>query len=349
MKISIVIPCYKAEKFISDIIHDVLAQTFVDYELIIVSNGIGRYAQENIVKRIIEQFPDKIIRLISTDEGGVSKARNKGIEQAQGDFITFLDADDRIEPNYLSILFNGVKESDIVIGGYTQYFEKEDRLQDWSIDTDMYSQLQKDWLFQLGWNVFAPPYAKLYSKKILMDTNVRFDEDLSYMEDGIFNLRLFLKNPRNIHFVRQTGYRYICRDNMSAISIYHPNLKKAWEVRSQLILEFHKTLFPEKSREKLKNGYVYLTAYESLQNIFKQGNPYSFKEKRREVKKLLFEDETTKTVLLNNSPNDRLNYIIFNKLYSTRSPLILTSAYCCMHFFRQRFSFLYYKVKPLFN
>lgn len=345
MKVSIIIPCYKAEKYISDIINDVLSQTFTDYELIFVSNGEGREAQETVIHSFVDSFPNRNIQLLSTEVGGVSKARNLGIDSAQGDYIAFLDADDRIGVDYLKFLTDAVSSipADIVVGGYIQYYIKENKTQEWNIEYT--SCVPVDCFFKLGWNIMAPPYAKLYKSSFLLESNVRFLDEITYMEDGIFNLQLIHSGIRNIQFVKQTGYQYICRDTDSAVSKFHYNFRKSWEIRTQLLLELYKQHQPKELVEEIKTGYTYVIAYESLQNIFKPGNPFSFKEKVKEVKNLLWDDETIRMVLLNAPNNDNSLYRLFNKIYSINSPFFLTSVYFIMHFLRHKFDFLYYKVR----
>jgi len=94
--ISVVIPLYNKEKRIAETIDSVLNQTFSDFELIIVNDG-STDTSENVVKEIT----DPRITLISIVNSGVSKARNKGIEQARFDWVAFLDADDWWAPTFL--------------------------------------------------------------------------------------------------------------------------------------------------------------------------------------------------------------------------------------------------------
>ena len=99
--ISIIIPLYNKELTIKDAIKSILSQSFTDFELIIVDDG-STDKGPNIVK----SFQDDRIRLISQENQGVSKARNKGIEEAIGDWLLFLDADDKLGKDCLSILWN---------------------------------------------------------------------------------------------------------------------------------------------------------------------------------------------------------------------------------------------------
>lgn len=97
MLISVIIPLYNKEKSIASTLQTVLNQTFSDYEIVIVNDG----STDNSVAEV-EKVQDSRIRLIHQQNAGVSAARNRGIEEAKGDLIAFLDADDEWMPEYLA-------------------------------------------------------------------------------------------------------------------------------------------------------------------------------------------------------------------------------------------------------
>lgn len=96
-KISVVIPLYNKEKSIASTLQTVLNQTFTDYEIVIVNDG----STDNSIAEV-EKIQDNRIRLIHQQNAGVSAARNRGIEEAKGELIAFLDADDEWKPEYLA-------------------------------------------------------------------------------------------------------------------------------------------------------------------------------------------------------------------------------------------------------
>ena len=95
--ISIVIPLYNKEKQIANTLQSVFKQTFQDFEIVVVDDG----STDNSVEEV-EKFDDSRIRLIYQTNAGVSAARNRGIEEARGELIAFLDADDEWKPEYLA-------------------------------------------------------------------------------------------------------------------------------------------------------------------------------------------------------------------------------------------------------
>lgn len=99
-KISVVIPLYNKDFIISETLNSVLAQTFTDFEVIIVNDG----STDNSLE-VVSQYTDDRIRLYNQENSGVSKTRNVGIEYAKGELIAFLDADDYWYPNHLEELY----------------------------------------------------------------------------------------------------------------------------------------------------------------------------------------------------------------------------------------------------
>jgi len=101
---SVVIPVYNKELYIKQCIDSVLCQTYESFEVIVVDDG----SKDNSV-RVVEEINDSRIRIIKKENGGVSSARNKGIEISKGTFIAFLDADDWYEADYLSTMVDLIK------------------------------------------------------------------------------------------------------------------------------------------------------------------------------------------------------------------------------------------------
>lgn len=101
MKISVVIPLYNKEKQIAHTLQSVFKQTFQDFEVVVVDDG----STDSSVAEV-EKFSDSRIRLIHQKNAGVAAARNRGIEEAKGDLIAFLDADDEWKPEYLATQYH---------------------------------------------------------------------------------------------------------------------------------------------------------------------------------------------------------------------------------------------------
>lgn len=107
--ISVIVPIYKVERFLPRCVDSILNQTFSDFELILVDDGSPDRCGE-----ICDQYAqiESRIRVIHKENGGLSDARNAGLAVAQGDFISFVDSDDWLAPQYLEKLLNGLHEAD---------------------------------------------------------------------------------------------------------------------------------------------------------------------------------------------------------------------------------------------
>ena len=114
--ITIVVPVYKVEKYLNRCVDSILNQTYTDFELLLIDDG----SPDNCGKLCDEYFEkDSRIFVIHQKNGGLSAARNTGInrfyEQNRSDYITFVDSDDWLHPNYLKILMDGITENHVKI------------------------------------------------------------------------------------------------------------------------------------------------------------------------------------------------------------------------------------------
>ena len=110
--VSIIVPVYNAEKFLRRCIDSILAQTYTDFELLLIDDG-SKDSSGSICDKYAAK--DERIRVFHKENGGVSSARNLGLDHAQGEWVTFVDADDYIEENFLKS-FEGNLDADLVVG-----------------------------------------------------------------------------------------------------------------------------------------------------------------------------------------------------------------------------------------
>ena len=108
--ISIIVPVYNVEKYLNRCIDSILKQIYIDFEIILVNDG-STDSSGIICEYYHEQYP-QIITVIHQNNQGLSQARNTGLEQAKGEYITFIDSDDFISPNYLYVLLKNMKMYD---------------------------------------------------------------------------------------------------------------------------------------------------------------------------------------------------------------------------------------------
>lgn len=218
MKVSIILPVYNKAQYIELILDDIVGQTFIDFECIVIDDG-----STDISGKICDTFAakDNRFRVFHIPNGGVSHARNLGLEKASGQYITFVDADDHIEPDYLQQLYSDIENSkaDMVIAGL-QKFWKDERLPA-AVEVPYHGMRQMTQLLpefavvQQHTGIYGYSCAKLIRRELT--AGIRFSEWLRLAEDFEFYLRVYPK-VKTIFFDDRCKYHYLQEaDNSSAI------------------------------------------------------------------------------------------------------------------------------------
>ena len=208
MKLSIIIPVYKVEKYLSECLDSIIRQTFVDWEAILVDDG-----SPDSCGIICDEYAkrDSRFRVIHKRNGGVSSARNAGIANAKGEWVTFVDSDDFLDTSFLQDLFSPIEKGedvDFIHGGCSDWIDGNsgvNQFYDYRVGSDM------SFLFD---KMRGLPFSKLFRLEILNNTSngvVRFDERMTIAEDLAFTYDYILKIGKYA-FVPTVGY-YYRRDN----------------------------------------------------------------------------------------------------------------------------------------
>ena len=119
-KLSIVVPCYKVEKYLPKCLASLMGQTLDDYEVICINDGSPDHCID-ILREWQERYPDRLV-IIDKQNEGVWRGRWDGIAKARGEYIGFLDSDDYCEPDFLELLYNAAKEkdADVAVCGFSR-------------------------------------------------------------------------------------------------------------------------------------------------------------------------------------------------------------------------------------
>lgn len=184
-KVSIIVPVYKVEKSINRCIDSILAQTFTDWELLLVDDG-----SPDISGEICDKYAEKDsrIRVFHKENGGVSSARNVGIMLASGQWIVFVDSDDYCDAEYLSAFFDikfNLTQSDIVLQGRKKELNSGVVVGKKILNDGVYENIAEGILTN-NLLTFGAPYCKLYSKELIKKYDIRFPENYSFGEDTTF-------------------------------------------------------------------------------------------------------------------------------------------------------------------
>lgn len=202
--ISVIIPVYKVEKYIEQCINSVIEQTYKNLEIILVDDGSPDNCPQ--ICDNYEKAEDRI-KVIHKDNGGVSSARNIGIDKAKGKWIAFIDSDDWVEKKYIEKLYIcAIKENaDIVLCGYNRIVDNKIEKINSSRKINKYSG--NEYLInslnpQTG---FGMCHMKLINRKIIED--IRFNETLEVGEDALFNI-MITKNIKCAVHSNESLYNY---------------------------------------------------------------------------------------------------------------------------------------------
>ena len=204
--VSVVIPAYNAGPFIEGCINSILDQTYKNFEIVVVNDG-SKDNTLDILNRLAKK--DSRLRVFTQENSGVSAARNKALTLVNGEFLTYVDADDSMEPTALADMLSCVNDNvDYVVASHNDvrfkkvpYIEKKRTFTPEEIQSQFIEYDAVNW-----W-----PWAKLFRTSIILDNHLRYDESIYYGEDHIFNL-LYSKHIKNTVVVTDKivyNYHYI--------------------------------------------------------------------------------------------------------------------------------------------
>lgn len=297
-KVSIILPCYNVEEYLAKSIQSVLAQTYIDFELLVIIDG----SPDNS-KVIAESFSDARVCVYEKPNGGLSDARNYGLDRATGEFIYFMDSDDWIEPTLLAetIPILEVENLDLVIFGYTQ--EDENELGEIVLSTPILPEnsiftkensapkINSTVLGLLGyaWN-------KVYRRVFLLKHNIRFEKGTSLVEDILFNSEVYCK-IQTLRFIDKPLYHYSNRPITTLIKQYHNDSFQLKLKRNRALHSFLDNWnYPEKTKNRiLANSTIQAIRY-CIHNLFYYARDLSYNDKLEYVKLMIYHENTLRYI-----------------------------------------------------
>lgn len=247
-KISIVVPVYKVENVVGECIDSILRQTFCDFELLLVNDG----SPDNSLA-ICESYAlkDSRIRIQNKENGGVSSARNLGIQEAKGEWIVFIDSDDFVLPEYLADFNIDENNEDLIVQGLQYYNSQENKYLNeirykstFATGSSMRDIITDNKLLHSGY-----PFSKAFKLSIIREWNITFNEKISFHEDHIFVFQ-YLVHINALRTVDKVSYKYRIAHNDNSLS------RKKHEWRNQLL-----------SAELMLEGYYLLKSKFNLSNV----------------------------------------------------------------------------------
>lgn len=211
--ISVIVPVYCAEKYLAQCIESILNQTYQNFEVILVDDG----SPDDSIS-VCEEYAEKDsrIHIIRQENKGVSAARNAGIDYCSGDYITFVDSDDELEPNGIEFLLNNAVLEDADISSAVKWHVLQNGEKACAYNDGkryVYDGLDGINLSLDGERQTNSACAKLYKKSFIGET--RFVEGKNINEDGFFLFECYVKQPKMVQH-NECVYKYFIRDNSSS-------------------------------------------------------------------------------------------------------------------------------------
>lgn len=337
-KISVIVPVYRSENTLSKCIESILSQTITNFELLLIDDG----STDNS-GNICEAYASKDSRIIvfHQQNSGVSAARNKGIDEAIGEYLCFVDSDDWIDKTYLADFdFENIK-ADLYVQGYKRYSEKKQKIisEHRLNSADSQLNLPQFYIEIEQKHIINSPCFKLFSREIIFNNSIRFDKSISFGEDHLFSLVYFYYISSAISSTK-TGYVYNISETESLTTkfISYKEMQyyslNSYLLRTKIIKKYsiQDVPFLKLIHQEFERFYIL-----SIHSIFDKRSTLIANEKLD-----LFE----KSLKYINSNKSLFSYKI-NSLYFELNRLILISVSPFKYFICSVLSRFYFSVKKI--
>lgn len=267
--ISIIMPVFNAEQYLSECIESVLGQSYTDFELLIVDDG-STDGSAYICQRYAES--DKRVVYMHKENGGVSSARNVGIKVARGTYLMFIDADDMLMPDALSLLHSHIADPNISLSIGTYLIEadngsitfRESRKFCKSLTpVDCANIMFLDHLY--GYQGYL--WNKMFRKETIFRESILFDEDIALNEDRLFCVTYISKMTGNAVFFSTPVYHYYHRPNSAFHALdkkFSPKITQDFDASMKMLEILCLNSFPRRT-QNLSRDCV-LRSYDMLRH-----------------------------------------------------------------------------------
>ncbi len=296
--ISVIVPVFKAERTIAYCIESILNQSYADFEAILVDDG-----SPDKSGKICDDYAnsDRRLTVIHKPNGGVSTARNAGICAARGEYLTFCDSDDYLEPDYLKTLIQ-TKDSNPDCGHIwcsfqaVSGFQKEGAAPIIAETPDLLRFTLDEFMTLRELGLDASPVNKLYQASVVREHNLLFPVEYSLGEDLLFNLAYIdASGNREFAVITKPLYNYYRGNNDTLDTIFRPDLLEIFRsLNEKCESYFLKWNIPPQQTEKLFDSKFY--QYERvLDNTMK--NPFWSLTEKIKWNSMLLRSEDFRQVL----------------------------------------------------
>ena len=223
--LSIIIPIYNAEKYIYKCIESILNQTFSNFEIILINDGSTDKSVEICTEFAMK---DKRIKVIHSPNKGASNARNIGLNNAKGKWITFVDSDDWLDPTYFSEFIDSTTNADLICGGFIINNNPHSKYTSSIYHKNLTSVQSVEILYNIYFGMIYNIWGKFFLTEYIKLHNIKFKIGYENREDGIF-LFDYLYWAKKISIISsQSFYHYRVENTKKGLS------QKKWEINNLL-------------------------------------------------------------------------------------------------------------------
>ena len=223
--ISVIVPVYNTEPYLARCVDSILDQSFSDFELLLVDDG-STDGSSAICDACAQK--DKRVRVFHKENDGVSSARNLGIDNAQGEWLYFVDSDDELLPDGLRTLVDNISDDvDVSMGGFESVDEQGNVTREASKSVNLRLS-RKESVITLyrgqgccGYFFLGYTWQRLFRKSLVDRFNLRFDTSIAIKEDTLFVMQYVRRSNGRTQFATQPIYRYYQRPNSAMEQTKH--------------------------------------------------------------------------------------------------------------------------------
>lgn len=296
-KVSIIVPVYNAEKYLGYTISSIRRQTYKNIEVILINDGSADGSLQ-----ICNNYAaiDPRIRVIDVQNGGVSAARNRGLAEAAGEYVQFVDADDVIHADMTRRLVEVMEtyQKDLVVCGFRMIMlddrlEKTGQVLFSSSELGKECVLSRDGFFQnmayILWKIclLEESWNKIYRREIIKKYQILFPQEISLGEDFCFNMDYF-QYINGVVFIEEQLYYYLNTGEDTLTSCYRENY---FENQLFLVQRFENLLETNikihKEERRYLAEYMIAKAIRSIENVFQERNGMQLVEKMKAIEKII--------------------------------------------------------------
>lgn len=286
MRYSVIIPIYNAEKTLARCLDSILRQPFSDYELLLINDGSGDGSGE-ICAAYARSYPQ--VRYFPKENGGVSSARNLGLEQARGEYILFVDSDDYVADNYFAVIDAAVAQNrpDLLMFGARSFSGKP---RQWVTgrfcEATELSIAQRVDAAMRGY-LFSSLWCRAFRREVIMTAGLRFRENLSIGEDQLF-LFSYVLQCRSIVSIPDLLYCVDVSDQSSLSRKRRDHLmQQLLQVNREMACALEQAALSDDARAVYRGALAW-TAYRSAYSCFKELMKYDAApaQRRRKIREI---------------------------------------------------------------